>query len=197
MISAIVLAAGEGRRFGGTKQLERLRGKPLVQHPVDAAAEAGVGEIVVVVGHEAERIRGSLELPPGAQIVVNDRWAEGQATSLAAGLGALDASSDAAVVLLADQPGIRARHVRTLVDAFDDATRHAEILRLRFRDGPGPALLARSVWEEAASLTGDTGARALFDGDPDRVRWVALEEDAPRDVDRRADLERERAAPDE
>jgi molybdenum cofactor cytidylyltransferase len=191
VISAIVLAAGEGRRFGGTKQVERLRGKPLVQHAVDAAAEAGLDEIVVVVGHDADRVALALDLPRGARIVVNDRYAEGQATSLAAGLRALAASSDAAIVLLADQPGIEARHVRSLVDALDAAA-DSEILRTRFRDGPGPALLARSVWDEAAQLTGDTGARALIDAGPDRVRWVAIDEDAPGDVDRPADLERER-----
>jgi molybdenum cofactor cytidylyltransferase len=190
VISAIVLAAGEGRRFGGTKQLERLRGKPLVQHAVDTAAAAGVEEVVVVVGHDAERVRGAVQLPTGARIAVNDRYAEGQSTSLAAGLRSLDASSEAAVVLLADQPGIEARHVRALVDAFNEEAREHAILRIRFRDGPGPALLARSMWEEATSLTGDTGARALFDADPGRVRWVELDEDAPPDVDRPEDLER-------
>ena len=192
MISAIVLAAGEGSRFGGTKQLERLHGKPLAQHAIDAAAAAAVGEIVVVVGHDADRVRGALELPAGARVAVNDRFAEGQSTSLAAGLRALDPSSGAAIVLVADQPGIEARHVRTLIDAFDEKAREPEVLRIRFRDGPGPALLARSVWDEAASLTGDTGARALFDADPERVRWVELHEGAPADVDRREDLERER-----
>ena len=193
MISAIVLAAGEGSRFGGTKQLERLHGKPLVQHAIDAAAAAGVEEIVVVVGHDADRVRGALELPAGARVAVNDRFAEGQSTSLAAGLRALGASSEAAIVLLADQPGLESGHVRTLIDAFDDAAREPEILRIRFRDGPGPALLARSVWDETVSLTGDTGARALFEAHPGRVRWVELDEGAPPDVDRREDLERERA----
>jgi molybdenum cofactor cytidylyltransferase len=196
VISAIVLAAGEGRRFGGTKQLERLRGKPLVQHAIDAAAAGGVEEIVVVVGHDAARVRDAAELPARARLVVNDRFAEGQSTSLAAGVLALDPSSDAAIVLLADQPDIGARHVRTLIDAFDDAALEPEILRIRFRDGPGPALLARSVWDEVTALTGDTGARALFDADPGRVRWVPIEEDAPRDVDRPDDLERERGADD-
>ena len=190
MISAIVLAAGEGTRFGGTKQVERLRGKPLVQHAVDAAAEAGAGEIVVVVGHDAERVRDALELPPGARIAVNDRYADGQSTSLAAGLVALDASSEAAIVLLADQPGIEARHVRSLIETFDDLGRRAEILRIRFRDGPGPALLARGVWEEATTLAGDVGARVLFDADQARVHWVPFDEEAPPDVDRVADLER-------
>jgi molybdenum cofactor cytidylyltransferase len=188
VISALVLAAGEGTRFGGTKQLEVVRGKPLVQHAVDAAAGAGVHEIVVVLGHDALRVRDALELPPGARSVINDRYAEGQSTSLAIGLRALDPGSQAVVVLLADQPGIQARHVSALASVFGDE--HPEILRVRFRDGPGPALLARSVWDEAAGLTGDTGARALFDADPGRVRWVAFDEDAPVDVDRRADMGR-------
>jgi len=188
VISALVLAAGEGTRFGGTKQLEILRGKPLVQYAVDAASTAGVGEIVVVLGHDALRVRDALDLPGRARIVVNERYADGQSTSLAAGLRALDPSSDAAIVLLADQPGIAARHVRSLVTAFDgDAP---EILRIRFRDGPGPTILPRWVWDEALRLTGDVGARALLESEPARTHWLDVEEDAPPDVDRPADLER-------
>jgi molybdenum cofactor cytidylyltransferase len=188
VISALVLAAGEGKRFGGTKQLEIARGKPLVQHAIDAASEAGVDEIVVVLGHDALRVRDALDLSQGARIVVNERYAQGQSTSLAAGLRVLDPASGAAIVLLADQPGIQARHVRSLMTAFGDD--RPEIVRLRFRDGPGPAILARSVWDEAIAITGDTGARALFDARPERARWLPVDEDAPVDVDRRADLER-------
>jgi molybdenum cofactor cytidylyltransferase len=188
VISALVLAAGEGTRFGGTKQLEILRGKPLVQHVIDAASRGGVDEIVVVLGHDALRVRDALDLPEGARFVVNERYADGQSSSLAAGLRALDPQTEAAVVLLADQPGIGARHVRSLVNAFE--TDPAEIVRIRFRDGPGPAILARSVWDDAMRLTGDVGARALIEAEPDRVRWLDVEEDAPPDVDRRADLER-------
>ena len=188
MISALVLAAGEGRRFGGTKQIQVVRGKPLAQHAVDAATAADVDEIVVVLGHDALRVRDALELPPGSRYVINDRYAEGQATSLGAGLRALDPASEAAVVLLADQPGIQARHVTALVSAFGDGA--PEVVRIRFRDAPGPALLARSVWDEAAELRGDRGARALFDARPERVRWVDLDENAPVDVDRQADLGR-------
>jgi molybdenum cofactor cytidylyltransferase len=188
MISALVLAAGEGTRFGGTKQIEVVRGKPLVQHAVDAAAEAGVDEIVVVVGHDALRVRDALELPPGSRSVINARYAEGQSTSLAAGLRALDPASGAAIVLMADQPGIQPHHVTALDSAFRQGA--PEIVRLRFRDGPGPALLARSIWDEALGLRGDIGARALFDAHPERVRWVEVGEDAPADVDRPADLDR-------
>ena len=188
MISALVLAAGEGTRFGGTKQLEILRDKPLVQHAVDAASGGGVDEIVVVLGHDALRVRDALDLPEGARFVVNERFADGQSTSLAAGLRALDPTSEAAIVLLADQPGIAEHHVRALMTAFEAAA--PEIMRIRFRDGPGPAILARSVWDEVMRLSGDIGARALLESEPGRARWVDVEEDAPPDVDRRADLER-------
>jgi molybdenum cofactor cytidylyltransferase len=188
LISALVLAAGSGSRFGGTKQAEVLRGKPLVQHAVDTAGDAGVDEIVVVLGHEALRVRDALALPRRARYVVNERYAEGQSTSLAAGLRALDETSEAAVILLADQPGIAPRHVTALVAAFREGG--PEIVRIRFRDAPGPALLARSVWDDAFELAGDTGARTLFDAHPERVTWVAFDEDAPVDVDRQGDLER-------
>jgi molybdenum cofactor cytidylyltransferase len=188
VISALVLAAGEGTRFGGTKQLELLRGKPLVQHAVDAASRGGVDEIVVVLGHDALRVRDALDLPEGARFVVNERYADGQSSSLAAGLRALGPQSEAAIVLLADQPGIEEHHVRSLKTVYEDEG--MEILRIRFRDGPGPAILARSVWDDAMRLTGDVGARALIEAEPDRVRWLDVEEDAPPDVDRRADLER-------
>jgi molybdenum cofactor cytidylyltransferase len=187
VISAVVLAAGSSTRFEATKQLAVVRGKTLVQHAVDAAACA-VGEVIVVLGHDADAIEAGLALPPNARLVRNARFAEGQSTSLAAGIAACAPGSEAAVVLLGDQPGIREDHVRALATVFEDTG--AEILRLRFRDGPGPTLLARAVWSELEAIAGDVGARALFDADPGRVRWIAVDEDVPADVDSPEDLER-------
>jgi molybdenum cofactor cytidylyltransferase len=188
VISAVVLAAGEGTRFGGTKQLEVVRGAPLVQHVVDAAEAAGVDEIVVVLGHEAERVRATLDLPRVARIVVNERYRQGQSTSLAVGIRGLDDACDAAVVLLADQPDISPEHIRALVGAFSPEAPVA--IRLRFRNGPGPALLPRRLWPRILGLQGDVGARALFEEHPELVEEIAIDEAAPVDVDRREDLER-------
>ena len=66
MISGVVLAAGTGSRFGGTKQLAIMDGKPLAQHAVDALAAAGVDEIIVVTGHDAEAVEAAIALPPTA-----------------------------------------------------------------------------------------------------------------------------------
>jgi molybdenum cofactor cytidylyltransferase len=188
VISAIVLAAGPGTRFGGTKQLAELRGKPLVQHAVDAATAGGADEIVVVLGHDADRVRAALHLPSTGRWVINHAYAGGMASSLATGLAHADPGSEAAVVLLADQPGIRALHVRSLMDAF--RARRSPIVRLAFRSGPGPALVARELWRDVRTLEGDIGARDLIARRPELVEQVDMGGDAPVDVDVPEDLER-------
>ncbi|MFM7719372.1 MAG: NTP transferase domain-containing protein [Actinomycetota bacterium] len=185
MIAGIVLAAGTASRFGATKQVVRVRGRSLVQHAVDALVAGGVDEVVVVVGHDADRVRAAIDLPAIGRIVEAADHREGQAASLAAGLAAV-AESDAAVVLLADQPGIGGEHVARLVAAFREAP--APMLRLRFDDGPGPALLARAIYADAMALRGDTGARALVEARPGIARDVAFPGPAPRDVDVPDDL---------
>jgi molybdenum cofactor cytidylyltransferase len=187
MISAIVLAAGEGSRFGGTKQLTEVRGKPLAQHAIDAATEAGVDEVVVVLGHDAERVRQGLRLG-SARWVVNPAYASGMASSLTAGLTHADPGSEGAVILLADQPGITSQHIRALLEAF--SARRSPIVRLAFRSGPGPALIARELWADVSRLEGDMGARALIERRPELVENVDVGGDAPVDVDVPEDLGR-------
>jgi molybdenum cofactor cytidylyltransferase len=184
VISAVVLAAGTASRFGSTKQLVEIDGRPLVQHAIDAAAGAELDEIVVVLGHDAERVRAVLRLPSKARAIVNERYAEGQSTSLAAGLRALNPSSEAAVVLVGDQPGVTSEEIRLLAQRFAEA--HAPVVRLRYRNAPGPALLPKAIWPEALELSGDTGARALFDSH--QVDVVEIDREAPRDIDRPADV---------
>ncbi len=187
MISAVVLAAGSASRFGATKQLERVGGVPLVRCAVRAAREAGIEEVVVVVGHDAEAVA---EAAGDARVVVNERFAQGQSTSLLAGLRALGPDVGAAVILLADQPGVTGELVRALLEAAEG--RPEPIVRLRFLDAPGPALLHRSAWVELEHLEGDAGARELIERRPDLVFEATMNRPAPLDVDTRTDLERAR-----
>ena len=188
MISALVLAAGTASRFGRTKQLEVVRGKPLAQHAVDTAADADVDELVIVLGHDAELVRNALRVPRRGRTIVNPAYRTGLASSLREGLRALAPESQAAVVLMADQPGIAVTHVRALIDAFRE--RSSPIVRLRFGNGPGPALLARATWAEVQALEGDEGARVLMERHPGVVEDVDVAGDAPVDVDEVADLDR-------
>jgi len=184
VISGIVLAAGTGSRFGGTKQLVPVDGEPLVLHAVAALRDAGVGEIVVVTGHDADAVEAVL--PPDVRVVGNPAYRDGQATSLASGLHALDEATEGAVVLMADQPGVTSGDVAALVAGFRSS--RARIVRLRYADGPGPALLSREIHAEAAHLHGDVGARVLIASHPEWVHDVAIDRPAPRDIDEPADL---------
>jgi molybdenum cofactor cytidylyltransferase len=185
VIAGVVLAAGEGRRFGGTKQLAELEGSPLLLHAVQALRDATVDEILVVTGHDAEAVEAVL--PGDVRVVRNDDFRSGQATSLAAALHSVDEHAEAAVVLMADQPGVTPDEIRSLVDRF--RTGRSRIVRLRYSDGPGPSLLSREIFAEAAHLHGDAGARVLIASHPEWVEDVPVERPAPKDVDRRGDLD--------
>jgi molybdenum cofactor cytidylyltransferase len=186
VITGVVLAAGAGSRFGGTKQLVGVGGAPLVLYAVDALRAGGAEEILVVTGHDAEAVEAVL--PADVRPVRNPDHRAGQATSLAAALHATAADSEGAVILLADQPGVTAQDVRGLILAFR-ATR-AQIVRLRYADGPGPALLSREIYGEAGHLHGDTGARVLVASHPEWVHEVPIDRPAPVDVDTPDDLRR-------
>jgi molybdenum cofactor cytidylyltransferase len=181
VITGIVLAAGTSSRLGRPKQLLELGGRPLLQHVIDASSQTGLDEIVIVLGHEADRVAAALELPATARTVVNPDYAEGQATSLGTGLAATDPGSDACVVVLGDQPSLSSGSIRKVVQAFIDGD--SPIVRAMWEGTPGhPVVFARSVWPELARLTGDSGARDLLTRRSD-VREVEMGSPAVADVD--------------
>lgn len=181
MISGIVLAAGTSSRLGRPKQLLELDGRPLLQHVIHAADEADLNEIVIVLGHEAERIGAALDLPPAARTIVNPEYLSGQSTSLRAGLAAASPDSEAAVVLLGDQPGLEPAAIRKMVEFFRAGG--PPIVRALWHGTPGhPVVFARSTWVDLAKLTGDRGARDLL-GDRDDVEGLEMGGPAVLDVD--------------
>jgi len=186
LISGVVLAAGTGSRFGSTKQLVLVEGKPLAQHAIDALVRAGADEVIVVTGHDAEAVEAALVVPEGGRFVRNDAYRDGQATSLAVALHAAGEASEAAVVLMGDQPGVTPGVVRALIAGFR-ATRK-QIVRASYRDGPGPALLSREIYAEAGHLSGDVGARVLIASHPEWVEEVPVDAEVPRDIDTPQDL---------
>ena len=172
--AGLVLAAGEGRRFGDApKQLADLHGRPLLAHVVAAATKA-LPRVVVVLGARAEEVRAAVDLS-GAEVVVCEDWRAGQSASLRAGLGAL-VDEERIVVLLGDQPLVTPQLIRRFA-AEPPGTRAAH-------DGrPGhPAVLGPEQIAAARALSGDEGLRALS--------WRLAEAGAAlRDIDTPEDLE--------
>lgn len=188
MISGVVLAAGTSSRLGRPKQLLELEGKPLLQHAVDAAS-AALDEVVVVLGHESDRIAAALELPSNARVVVNEDYARGQSSSLKAGLAALGPEVEAAALLLGDQPRVTSGVIEAVVGVWRKSG--SAVVRPRYGEIPGhPVIVARGEWAAWGELTGDTGARRLLE--TQGVTYLALEGPAPADVDEWDDYARVR-----
>jgi molybdenum cofactor cytidylyltransferase len=181
-LGALILAAGEGRRFGGTKQLAELDGRPLLEHAL--AAVAGITPRVVVLGHAADEIRAAVDFG-GARTVVCEDWAEGQAASLRCGIAALG-DVDAAVITLGDQPFITPEVVDAAIDQLGDH----EAVRATYGGAPGhPVVLRRRLLARAGELRGDVGFRDLLAGE--RVRgFEAAHLCDPADIDTREELAR-------
>jgi CTP:molybdopterin cytidylyltransferase MocA len=186
-VSAIVLAAGGGSRFGGRKLLAQLGGQPLIEAVLDNLREAPVDEVIVVIGAEAERLREVCERY-AIRIVENEEWEQGQSTSVLAGLRAC--AGGAAVVLLGDQPLVGAGAVERLVAAFAEGAKIAVATYGGKRRNP--VLFSREVWPLLeAELAGDEGARSVLRRYPELVVEVPCDGVGdPADVDTREDLGR-------
>ncbi|CAN5664276.1 nucleotidyltransferase family protein [soil metagenome] len=188
-VSAIVLAAGAGSRFGGGKLLAPYRGRTLIEATLLGLHEAPVDEIIVVLGKRSEELRNVCE-PFGVRMVENPDWAAGMSTSVRAGLAAADSVARAAVVLLADQPLVGSEAVSRLVDAFEKG---ADVAVATYDDTPrNPVLFGRNVWPSLEKeLSGDEGARGFIRRHPELVTRVPCDGVAdPVDVDTVEDLDR-------
>jgi CTP:molybdopterin cytidylyltransferase MocA len=153
--AAIVLAAGASRRLGEPKQLVRLAGEALVERTARICREAGCDPVVVVLGASADEIRKQCTFA-GAEILVNDDWAEGMGSSVRTGIKALDDDVDGCVVVTCDMPAVSVDHLRELM-------RTGEKTASTYAGRRGvPAFFPRSSFAQLMELRGDTGARDLL-----------------------------------
>jgi molybdenum cofactor cytidylyltransferase len=183
-VAAVVLAAGRSTRMGGpNKLLEDLGGKPLVRHAVEAALASNARPVVVVVGHQRERVAAALA-GLAVTLVENAAYAEGLSGSIRAGIAALPETADGALILLGDMPEVDAPLIDRLISAFDPA--RGALVVVPSRDGRrgNPVLWARRFFGDLVRLDGDAGARHLIVANAESVAEVAASgERAFRDID--------------
>jgi len=188
-VSAIVLAAGAGSRFGGDKLLADFEGRAMIEATLLELREAPVDEIIVVVGAEGERLR-SISAKYETRIAENPRWADGMSTSVRVGLQSCGPEARAAVVLLADQPFVGREAVERLVGAFEGGVEVA--VATYGGKQRNPVLFAREVWPLLLrEMVGDRGASVVLKRHPELVTEVPCDDVAdPADVDTVDDLRR-------
>jgi molybdenum cofactor cytidylyltransferase len=194
VISAVVLAAGSSTRMGRPKLLLPLAGKPIVQHVVDTALGAAVGEVVVVLGPDPDTVRAALRPDDRLRFVVNERSEEGQSTSLSTGLDAIAPDAQAAVILLADQPSVSPSVLDAVLrTASGSLPPNVAAVQASYGGVPAhPTLFLRKVWSDVVE-EGDHGARNWIQGHPERRVLIEVGGEPPEDVDTPEDYERVRA----
>jgi molybdenum cofactor cytidylyltransferase len=159
-VAGIVLAAGESARFGQPKQLLEWRGEPLVRRVSRISLAAGLSEVVVVTGSSRASVRQVLSGMP-VKLVENLNWAEGQASSVRAGIRALQPRTGGAIFLLADQPLVTTNLIKSLRE--EHARSLAPIIAPMVDGRRGnPVLFDRTTFADLASLEGEAGGRTLF-----------------------------------
>jgi len=192
-VAGVLLAAGTSSRYGGTnKLLEDVGGVPMVRRAAETLFDSGLDPVVVVLGHEADRVRSALEDLDGTSeatvvFVENPDYADGQSTSVAAGVSALPEGVDAAVFALGDMPWVRPATVERLVDAYRADAGTA--LAAAFEDERGnPVLWDAGHFEALAGQSGDVGGRDLLLSTDGAALVEAGDPGVRRDVNRPGDL---------
>lgn len=177
-IAALVLAAGQSRRMGPVnKLLAEVEGRPMVRRVVEAVQASRASPVIVVTGHEAERVRAVLD---GCDVIFvhNSDFAEGISTSLRAGLQSVPASADGVLICLGDMPRVSVTAIDRLIDAFDPQAGAGICVPVHDGKRGNPVLWARRYLAEMREIEGDVGAKHLIGQHTDDVREVEIDSDS-------------------
>jgi len=196
-IGGVLLAAGMSRRMGASnKLLAQIEGIPMVRRAALAMLEGGIRELVVVTGHEPDRIAAALD-GLAVRLVDNPDFASGQAGSVATGIRALDSTASGALIGLGDMPFIAPELVAEMISDHSGLGDHEDRISFPVFGGQrgNPVLWGRSFFQALSGLAGDIGGRGILAENPAAVNSISWHDDSIlRDIDTDDDLRREGAA---
>ena len=176
-IAALVLAAGQSRRMGAlNKLLIEIDGVPMVRRVVEMLRRSSAKPIVVVTGHENERVETTLKDLP-VNFVHNAAYAQGLSTSLKAGIAALTDDVDGVLICLGDMPRVTAAEIDRLIAAFNPVEGRGICVPTRRGKRGNPVLWARRFFAEMQDVAGDVGAKHLIGAYPEMVAEVEMADD--------------------
>jgi molybdenum cofactor cytidylyltransferase len=181
-IAAVVLAAGLSSRMGSNKLLAEWRGKPLLTWTVESALASEARPVIIVTGHESAKVEAALK-GLDVRIVHNLHYAAGLSASLKAGIRAVPANCDGAIVLLGDMPEIAASLIDRMIAAFSPADNRSICVAVHEHRRGNPVLWARRFFPEIESLSGDVGAKDLIAAHEELVCDIEADGAVLRDID--------------
>ncbi len=179
-VAGIILAAGLGKRMGDLKQLLPFHGKPILAHTIELGRAAGLSPLILVLGHGVEKIQKSIDAT-AVDIVVNEHYTDGMASSIVEGLNRLAVSRhaevDGALFLLGDQPLVSEPVIQSICKTVGQNP--DKIIIPTFKGNRGnPVYFGRNFFPELKLLSGDIGGRKLFQRFPESILEVDVDTDA-------------------
>ena len=174
--AGIILAGGSSTRFGRPKQLLKLKGKYLLEYVLNAALESKLNHVVLVLGHEYQKILQTLvncTTHERLQLVINHHYLEGQSRSLKAGLLKIRDTFPAVMFLLGDQPMLDSNTIDHMLDKFRKSGKDicVPVCNGKRRN---PAIFNRVLYDQLMGIEGDIGARDIIRANPDHVLYVEM-----------------------
>jgi molybdenum cofactor cytidylyltransferase len=182
-LAALVLAAGGSARLGRPKQLLPYGDGVLLDAVLDLARSFPFAQRVLALGGSADQIQAAVDTTE-FDVVINDEYTTGCSSSIARAIGAVRGDLDGIVLLLGDQPEVRAQTIAAVIAGRGNAP----IAVTRYENGIGhPFILSRATFPALAALHGDRGVWKLIDRLGTAVARVRVEGRVPLDVDTEED----------
>ncbi len=189
MISAIILAAGEGRRFGELKQIYKINNVPILQTIIDKVVPL-FSEVILVLGYKSDEILLTLSIPKSLKVVVNPHYSLGMGTSLSYGVNSLSPSISHFAIFLSDMPHIEVKTVNVLVNNLREKEKEKEIIAPLYNGKRGfPVFFSYHFINDLKDLKGDRGARDLIKKQKKYLRLIKVfDPGVVKDIDTKKDL---------
>ncbi|OIQ98521.1 nicotine blue oxidoreductase [mine drainage metagenome] len=190
-LGAVLLAAGEGRRMNGiAKAAIQMQGVPLINRALFGLSGAGVDEVVVVLGHQADLLEPMVKDFP-VTIVRNSNYTSGQMSSVQLGLENLTGTFDAVLICLADQPLLNTQDLTALIGAFKKRSTGSIVMPRVHGQRGNPIIFDWNVRNEILAGQKNLGCRNYIEKNPELVSpfetdndHYVVDLDTPEDVDK-------------
>ncbi|NOT74650.1 MAG: nucleotidyltransferase family protein [Cyclobacteriaceae bacterium] len=155
----LILAAGSSSRMGQSKQLLKINEQSMLRNASVVALESGMQTIVVLGANEGENRKTIEDLT--LKIIVNPDWENGMGNSLKKGISSLPKNTDAAIVMVCDQPLLNSAHLKRIREKYQSSDKR--IIASYYSGTFGvPTLFDSSLFEEIKNLTDDQGAKKII-----------------------------------
>ena len=176
MLAAVILSGGASRRMGSPKALLPFQGRTFLEHLIEATVHPKIGARRVVLGPDAQAIRSTIPVNP-EEIVVNEKWQEGQLSSIQVALRSLPAGTDGMLLALIDHPLVSAALIAVLIERFYSETKSIVLPVYKSRRGH-PVIFSSTLYPALLAAPLETGARAVVWAHAGDISEVLTSEEA-------------------